>query len=64
MIAIEKTVHAVSTHFDVTLEQINSQSRLEPLPMCRKIIIHLLEGHSVRKICEVINRDYSTVSAY
>lgn len=49
----------------VEVEEVYSQSRAWPLPVCRYILwLHLRkQGYSTTKIGKIFNRDHSTISA-
>lgn len=57
----EKVMDAVAEHYDVTYQEIRSDSRKIPLPLCRKIIVHLMPEYSSKQIAELINRSDAVV---
>lgn len=60
----EKVMDSVAQYYQVTYQDIRSDSRKIPLPLARKIIVHLLPEYSSKQIAELINRSDSVVCHY
>lgn len=64
MIDPVKLIESICEHFEVTHHQIRSESRCQPLPQARKIIIHLMHDHPVPEITALVGRERTLIYQY
>lgn len=57
-------IHAVCEYFQIIPDQIRGESRKAPLPLARKILIHLLCSQSTEEIQQAVNRSQFLIYQY
>lgn len=64
MSKVDSYIASVCEHFQILPEQIRGDSRKAPLPLARKILIHLMASHPTEEIRHAVNRSNYLIYQY